>query len=101
LDLRADFAHRVTTLLLLDVLEHLESPAAFLDECLARFPRCRRVLITLPGRMELWSNYDTYYGHFLRYDRRTAARLLPAGGWQMRGCGYFFHGLYCPGLLLK
>ena len=94
---RADIA----AILLLDVLEHLPDPVAFLRSCRPAFPRAERFVITLPARQELWSNYDEYYGHYARYDTGTARAMLAAGGFEVVDIGYFFHGLYPPARLLS
>lgn len=93
-DLPAAEREAVATLLLLDVLEHLREPAAFLRRAVAAFPRLRRVLITLPARPELWSNYDAFYGHHRRYDRAAAAALATDAGLVPLRCRYFYHALY-------
>jgi hypothetical protein len=80
--------------LLLDVLEHVDEPVAFLAEIRASLPRCERLLVTVPARRELWSRWDEFYGHRCRYDRPTLRRELDAAGYQVRSCRYFFHGLY-------
>ena len=72
-DLPVDIREQTGTILLLDVLEHIQDPVAFIAELRANFPMLERVVITVPARMELWSNYDVYYGHFLRYDMRQLA----------------------------
>ena len=91
----------VKCLLLLDLLEHLAEPGAFLDSCRAKFPSCEFVFATLPARMELWSNYDEYYGHFRRYSAGSARALFAAQALQVLDCGYFFHLLYIPALVLR
>lgn len=93
-DLPAAERATVGTLLLLDVLEHLREPTAFLRRAVAAFPRLRQVLITLPARSELWSNYDAFYGHHRRYDRAAAAALAADAGLTPVRCRYFFHTLY-------
>lgn len=90
----------VKVILLLDVLEHMEQPREFLAECGRRFPACDRVIITLPARQEIWSNYDEYYGHFLRYDAQSVGRLVP-DAWQLTSQSYFFHLLYVPARLMS
>ena len=82
------------TLLLLDVLEHIADPLAFLRRCLDAFPRVAHLVVTLPARQELWSNYDEFYGHCRRYDRASAARLCADAGAEVIDCRYFFHALY-------
>jgi hypothetical protein len=92
--LPAAFRRRVGTLLMLDILEHLEHPKQFLRDCLEAFPALGHVLIALPARMELWSDYDERYGHVTRFDHRTVVDLCAVPGGEMIDSGYFFHGLY-------
>lgn len=87
-----DFRRRVTVLLLLDVLEHLPSPDTFVADCVRHFPSVARVLVTVPARRELWSNYDDFYGHLRRYDLASLQALLATAG--RASGGYFFHSLY-------
>jgi hypothetical protein len=85
---------RVTVVLLLDVVEHLPAPEAFLAGCLAHFPSLARLVVTVPARRELWSNYDDFYGHLRRYDRASLRDLLRPVGTRRAEAGYFFHALY-------
>ncbi|HEY3321424.1 MAG TPA: methyltransferase domain-containing protein [Planctomycetota bacterium] len=91
---------KVETLLLLDVLEHLEDPAGFLNRCRTAFPRCTLLLVTVPARPELWSNYDEFYGHHCRYTPTTLSGLAGTD-MALLSLGYFFHLLYVPALLLR
>lgn len=86
----------IGSILLLDVIEHIADPAPFLRGLRAAFPALRLLVVTVPARTELWSNYDTHYGHHRRYDfgsMRALADSLPAAVLRMH---YFFHGLYLP-----
>jgi SAM-dependent methyltransferase len=87
---------RVGAILLLDVLEHLEDPAGFLDQCVTSFPALQSLVVTVPARMELWSNYDDYYGHKTRYDLPSLQALVAREGLKVAEIGYFFHALYPP-----
>lgn len=80
--------------LLLDVLEHVADPVAFLMQIREALPDLERLVITVPGRQELWSRWDEFYGHRCRYDRRLLRRELEAAGYSVRSARYFFHGLY-------
>lgn len=100
-ELPEDERRRVRTILLLDVLEHLEDPTAFLRRCRDRFEGCERIVATLPARMELWSNYDEYYGHFHRYRIEEARDLAPSDAFAIEREGYFFRLLYPPARLVK
>lgn len=94
LALPAEFRDRVGTILMLDVLEHLEQPKSLLSDCLSAFPELAHVLITLPARMELWSDYDERYGHVARFDHHSVVDLCAVPGVEIVSTGYFFHSLY-------
>jgi SAM-dependent methyltransferase len=79
-------------LMMLDVLEHLPDPRAFIAHARERFPNARHLFVTVPARMELWSNYDEFYGHERRYTRDALREL--DGPWRLVSSGYFFHALY-------
>lgn len=85
---------RVETILLLDVLEHIESPAAFIQELRQAFEHLEYIVITVPARMELWSNYDEFFGHFLRYDKSSVLDLARRSGFNVMTLKYIFFGLY-------
>ncbi len=89
----------VRQLLLLDVLEHVEDPKEFMGQCIDKFRNAQRMLITLPARQELWSNYDERYGHFQRYSKQEAAELVD--GFEILELDYFFHALYPAMRLFK
>jgi SAM-dependent methyltransferase len=99
-DLDPAFRDRVTAVLLLDVIEHIDEPAPFLAKLVASFPRCEIFVLTVPARQEVWSNYDVYYGHHRRYDRVSLARTLREAGLDPTISRYFFFPLYLAALLL-
>ncbi|WP_187437124.1 class I SAM-dependent methyltransferase [Bradyrhizobium rifense] len=96
-----ELRERVTTVLLLDVLEHIEQPVTFLDRVVRAFPALRLLIIALPARQELWSNFDEHYRHFLRYDVTELRKLALRSRLSIKSYSYVFHGLYLPTLLLK
>jgi hypothetical protein len=86
-------------LFLLDVIEHLPDPVAFLSALKSAFPKVSRMIITVPARSELWSNYDTFYGHYRRYDLDSLRAVVDGmGGTELR-LRYFFRILYLPARL--
>jgi hypothetical protein len=91
---------RVGVILLLDVVEHIEDAPAFLCGLRDAFPRLEHFLITVPARKELWSNYDEFYGHFLRFDRNDVAELARRAGLEVSSSRYFFQALYLPALAI-
>jgi SAM-dependent methyltransferase len=85
---------QVRIILLLDVIEHIERPEIFLRRLLGSFENLQHFVITVPARMELWSNYDEFYGHFVRYDKRSFFKLAADVGLRVGKCKYFFVALY-------
>jgi SAM-dependent methyltransferase len=100
-DLDGSFRDSIETVLLLDVIEHVEDDVAFLASVLSACPRCRCVIVTVPARPEVWSNYDEYFGHFRRYTRETLDGALRQAGVQPVAVRYFFHALYLAARLIN
>ncbi|MET4519050.1 class I SAM-dependent methyltransferase [Bradyrhizobium sp. I1.7.5] len=100
-DIDKELRDRVTTVLLLDVLEHIEQPVSFIGAIFRALPALRSLIITVPARQELWSNYDEHYRHFLRYDVTELRKLALRSRLSIKSYSYFFHALYVPALLMK
>ena len=81
-------------MLLLDVIEHIPDPVGFLVMLQTQFVNVRRVVVTVPARQEIWSNYDEHYGHFLRYSIASLSRELEQARLTVESTGYFFHAPY-------
>jgi len=81
-------------IVLFDVIEHILDPIAFLKPLRKLFPNLKYVVITVPGRAELWSNYDDFYGHHRRYSMKMIEDLARNLSWNIIHRGYFFHTLY-------
>jgi hypothetical protein len=94
LDLPESFRRRVELILLLDVIEHIEDAAGFVAGIRHAYPDCRWLLISVPARMELWSNFDEAYGHFRRYDEVTLRSELTTAGAELVRWRYRFVLLY-------
>lgn len=94
MDLEPAIADRVRTVLLLDVIEHLEDPKGFLEAIRRKMPALTHVLVTVPARQELFSNFDRFNGHYRRYDPdMVRAHVDPQRKLNFRA-SYVFHGLY-------
>jgi hypothetical protein len=94
-----EFRHEIQTILLLDVIEHLPDPAAFIAGTIKYYPNIRNLVVTVPARRELWSNYDEFYRHYRRYDLEMLRQNLTDAKLTIIRVGYFFHSFY-PLLLL-
>jgi len=92
-ELPEEIRKSLDTVLLFDVLEHLAEPLEFMLEIKKKFENARHLVITLPARQELWTNYDVYNGHFNRYNLKDLENLS-APGLQLSEAGYFNHLLY-------
>jgi len=99
--LPAEYRDRISTLLLMDVIEHLPNPPEFLRRCDERFPNVRCVFMTVPARTEIWSNYDEYNGHYRRYTLESLRALDVPPTLTLREAGYFFHALYLAARIHK
>jgi SAM-dependent methyltransferase len=100
-ELPIDRRQKIRGVLLCDLIEHLPEPIEFLHRIKTALPALERVLVTVPARRELWSNWDRHFGHFLRYDLRLLRETLDAAGFKPLFGGYFFHSLYLPAFLLR
>jgi SAM-dependent methyltransferase len=87
--------------LLCDVLEHLDEPALLLRALPQFLPGASSVLITVPARSELWSEWDDHFGHLRRYELNALHHELEAAGLAVVFSRYFFHALYLPMFLAR
>ena len=85
---------------LFDVVEHLAAPASVLRACAALLAPGGRLVGTLPALALLWSDYDRFAGHRLRYDRRALFDLFAEAGLPRPRGAYFFQTLL-PGMLVR
>jgi hypothetical protein len=92
--LPAEYRQRVAALLIMDVLEHLPEPSEFLRRCDESFANVRYVFATVPARMEIWSNFDEFNGHYRRYSLESLRALAVPSGFTLVEIGHFFHALY-------
>lgn len=100
-DLDAALRERVSAVLLLDVIEHIERPSDFIASVFRSLPAVRSLIITVPARQELWSNYDEHFRHFLRYDIAQLREVVRNSRLSISAWTYFFHALYVPAWILK
>ena len=84
----------VRTVLLLDVIEHIEDAAGFIDRIRTFLPNVVCIVCTVPARQELFSNYDSFNGHFRRYDLDLLKQHMDPSGTRRWSGSYFFHSLY-------
>ena len=86
----------IETVLLFDVIEHIEDDSSFIFSIRNNFTNLKQIIISVPARSELWSNYDEYNGHYRRYSISDLNKLSSRLNIQIQKVSYFFHGLYLP-----
>ena len=93
-DLPQAFRAGVYLVMLLEVIEHIEDSTRFLADIRDAFPNCRWLIVSVPARRELWSNFDEQYGHFRRYDIAMLRAELERAGAEHVWSRYRFILLY-------
>jgi SAM-dependent methyltransferase len=83
---------------LFDVVEHLAQPEEMLRACAALLRSGGLLVGTAPALSALWSDYDAFAGHRLRYDRHSIRALFLRAELPTPRVSYFFQGLL-PGML--
>ena len=87
----------VDLLLLLDVLEHVDDPVAFLQGLVGSQLAARgNVLITVPAFQRLFTAHDEALSHRRRYSRSEIASVARSAGLEVFDSGYLFFSLLLP-----
>jgi len=89
-----------STILMLDVLEHLPDPAAALRHALSLLTPHGKLVITVPAFRSLWTTHDDLNHHYTRYTRRSF-RKLTEGVARIQRDRYLFHWLFLAKLLVR
>jgi len=95
-----DFRAKYDSILLFDVLEHIEDPTAFLRSVAFHQKVGGSLLINVPAFQTLYGDYDKSAGHVKRYARDLLQKELRAAGYQMERSTYWGMSLL-PLLLLR
>jgi SAM-dependent methyltransferase len=88
------------TILLLDVLEHIKEPVAFLDSVSFHLRPNGKIIINLPAFQSLYSKYDRTVGHIKRYTIPLLRRELEQSGLILEDVMYWGASLV-PLLLIR
>ena len=94
-------AHHVDLILMLDVLEHLQDPAAALRHAIDLLQPSGTMLITVPAFQWLWTHHDDINHHVRRYDRRSFRALAREAGFRIRKERYLFQWTVPAKLLVR
>jgi hypothetical protein len=95
-----EFRHRYETIFLFDVIEHIEGEVKFLQACRFHLHPAGAMIIHVPARRELFSQYDVAAGHVRRYTLKQLERLAGLVNMRMTQHSYWGFPLY-PLLLAR
>ena len=85
---------KFNTVFLLEVLEHLKEPNKMLDDIIKSYSNLQYIIITVPARSEIFSNYDIEVGHEKRYNLEDIECLAKTLGIEVVFNKYIFNILY-------
>ena len=86
---------------LLDVLEHIEHDAEFLQLMWSKLEPGGKFLLTVPAFRALWSSEDDAAGHYRRYRLKQLESVARAAGFSVSYINYFFEFLFLPILVVR
>jgi len=73
---RADLKEKYDSVILFDILEHLNYPQAFLEAASYHVKPGGHIFINVPAFQTLYSRYDIAGGHKMRYSKKTVSQLV-------------------------
>lgn len=88
-DRHKEFAKSFLTILLMDVLEHIDNPVEFLSSVSFHMKSEGRLIINVPAIQLFYSKYDKIAGHARRYDIRSLEQELELAGFQIEKAVYW------------
>lgn len=83
-------------LLMMDVLEHVESDAQLIQKYIPLASKDATWFITVPAFQSLWSGHDVELGHFRRYRRKQLLTILEKLGFEIIDTRYLFTPIFIP-----
>lgn len=86
--------HGGSTIIMMDVLEHIENDKSFLNEILEKISKDDLVFITVPAFQRLFSNHDVFLKHYRRYNRQQLLALMHSCNLNVKKCHYFYTSLF-------
>jgi len=91
---------RYNTLLMMDVLEHIENEVEFLEAVKDHMQPGGHLIIGVPMRQHLYSAYDAADGHYRRYETKHLKSVVQAAGFTVKEVVQWGHA-YIPLLMIR
>jgi len=88
-DRREDWKGHFDTILMLDVIEHIDDVPGFLRSAAFHLRPQGQLVVNVPALQFLYGCYDRHVGHQRRYNKRVLCHELEAGGFQLVRAGYW------------
>lgn len=76
--------------LMIDVLEHVESDTALLQDYVQQAEKNATFIITVPAFQSLWSSHDVYLEHYRRYTLKGLTEVVESSGLEVVSARYVF-----------
>ena len=94
-----DINEKIDAIFSIDVLEHIEDELIALKTIYNKLESKGKLLIYVPARPELYSNFDKSIGHFRRYKKKELVSKIKEAGFEVNLCRYqdflgYFAGYY-------
>lgn len=87
--------HRITSVLAVNVLEHIEDDRLALKTIQQLLPRKGKIILFVPAHQWLFGTLDEEFGHYRRYSSRELQEKLTTAGFTVTMLRYF----NCTGIL--
>ena len=81
--------HSINSVVLINVLEHIEQDRLFLGELKKILPKHAKIIIFSPAFGVLFSKLDLLYGHFRRYNKKEIYRIAQLSDLNVTSFRYF------------
>jgi SAM-dependent methyltransferase len=87
-DTDIETSRRFGSIVMINVLEHVDDDDGLLRRCLDRLEPGGRLCIWVPGFPSLYSHFDAKVGHYRRYTKRQASAQLRSAGFRITEARY-------------
>lgn len=91
---RPEFRERYDLVLMFDALEHIRDDIGFLQAAAFHLKKGGHLVLNVPARRELFSQYDVVNGHERRYHQADLKSVVRAAGLEVHAATYWGLPLY-------